>query len=452
MEGVGFSIMVARTRTWVWLVLRSADRYRLMSLEFTQCGSASDPSIFAIASEHQWNFHRRRIEARSLPTFTNLIQKRREHCRNTSPNHDNLGLQKIDNASKPIGQQIQGFPDHFFGSRVSRIIGLRNHLAGHGICISAGQLAQQRLRILREFLTGTPPDGRSCRQGFNTAPLPAVAPWPVAVDSDVAAFRRRTGPPMVDTPVKNNPRADAGSNARIENISIAAPRTPFCFRQSCRVGVIVDFHIHVVETPHLLSQWIVMPDSKIWRVNDDARERIQRPGSTNSYRFNSRSFCNSREQRLNHGRHHSEAFRSFTRCDHRRPTAHMNFSASIYQTSGNLRSSDIYSDGELDCRFHSFRILLSRSGSVRQSFQSLEARELYMPPKKIASSPTRIGLVWQQSIASLHSTIYLHDLSATSSQALLLVPIGPQFPASTAPPIAKTIEGISWFIERKYET
>ncbi len=89
---------------------------------------------------------------------------------------------------------------------------------------------------------------------------------------------------------------------------------------------------------------------------------------------------------------------------------------------------------------------------MRQSFQSLEARELYMPPKKIASSPTRIGLVWQQSIASLHSTIYLHDLSATSSQALLLVPIGPQFPASTAPPIAKTIEGISWFIERKYET
>jgi len=33
-----------------------------------------------------------------------------------------------------------------------------------------------------------------------------------------------------------------------------------------------------------------MPDSKIRRVNDDARDRIQRPGSTNSYRFNSRSF------------------------------------------------------------------------------------------------------------------------------------------------------------------
>src|SRR6266849_1887623 len=452
MEGAGFFIMVARTRTWVWLLLRHANRYRHMSLEFTQRSSAGNSGIFSIVSEHQWNFHRRRIEACSSPAFTNLIQKRREHRRNTSPNYDDIGFQEIDDISKPIGQQIQRFLDHFFGSGVFRSIRLRNHLAGHGICISAGQLAKLRLRIFREFLTATPPDGRSCCQGFNAAALPTVTRWPVAVDSDVAAFRRRTGPPMIDTPVKNYPCADAGSNARIENISIAASRAPLCFRQSCRVGVIVDFHIHVVEPAHFLSQRIVMPDGKIRRVNNDARERIQRPWSTDSYRFNSRSFCNSREQRLNHGRHHSEAFRSFTRCDHRRPTAHMNFSASIYQTSGNLRSSDIYSDSELDCRFHSFRILLSRSGSVRQSFQSLEARELYMPPKKIASSPTRIGLVWQQSIASLHSTIYLHDLSATSSQALLLVPIGPQFPASTAPPIAKTIEGISWFIERKYET
>src|SRR6266581_509825 len=443
MESAGFFIMVARTRTWVWPPPRRARRNRQMSLNFTERGSARNPGVFPVSSEYQWNFHRLRIEARSSPAFTNLIQKRCEHRRNTSPNHDDVGFQKVDNASKPIGQQIQGFPDHFFSSRVSRGIGPRNHLAGHGICISAGQLAQQRLRIFREFLTATPPDGRSCCQGFNATALPTVTRWSVAVDSDVTAFRRRTGPPMVDTPIQNNPRADAGSNARIENISIAAPRAPLCFRQSCRVGVIVDFHTHVVEPAHFLSQREVMPDSKIRRVNDDARERIQRPGSTDSYRFNSRWFSGSREQRLNRGGHRGEAFRRLTGCDHRRPAAHINFSASIYQTAGNLRSSDIYSDDELGCRFHFSRIPLCSSDRMRQSFQSLRARELYMSPKKNASSPGRIGLVWQQSIASLRHTF---DLFASI------------LPHSLAPQVhllrcEYDYWGESrWLIERRYET
>src|SRR5213596_1286679 len=85
MEGAGFFIMVARTRTWVWLLLRHANRYRHMSLEFTQSSSARNSGIFSIASEHQWNFHRRRIEERSSPTFTNLIQTRRGACLNPAP-------------------------------------------------------------------------------------------------------------------------------------------------------------------------------------------------------------------------------------------------------------------------------------------------------------------------------------------------------------------------------
>src|SRR2546428_36420 len=443
MEGAGFFIMVARTRTWVWLLLRHANRYRHMSLEFTQSSSARNSGIFSIAREHQWNFQRRRIEARSSPTFTNLIQKRREHRRNPSPNHDDVGFQKVNNASKPIGQQIQGFPDHFFGHRVSRSIGPRNHLAGHGVCISAGQLGKQRLRIFREFLTGTPPDGRSCCQGFNAAALPTVTRWSVAVDSDVPTFRCRTGPPMIDTPVKNNTRADAGSNACIENIPIAAPRAPLRFRQSCRVGIIVDSHLHVVEPAHFLSQRIVMPDSKIRRGNDDARERIQRPGSTDFYRFDSRSFSNSQKQVLNRGGHRGEAFRRLTGCDHRRPAAYINFSASIYQTSGNLRSSDIYSDDELGCRFHSSRIPLCSSDRMRQSFQRLGARELYMSSKKNASSPTRIGLVWQQSIKSLR---YTFDLFAS---------ILPHFLVPRVHLLRCEYDNWGesrWLIERRYET
>src|SRR5260370_40640199 len=141
------------------------------------------------------------------------------------------------------------------------------------------------------------------------------------------------------------------------------------------------------------AKWIVMPDSKIWRVNDDARERIQRSRSADSNRFNPRPFRSRREQRLNGSRNRGEAFRSLAGCDHRRPAADVNFSACIYQTSGNLRSSDIYPDDELGCRFHFLRILLRRSDLVRQSFQGLGARELYMPPKNNASSPTRNSLV-----------------------------------------------------------
>ena len=186
-----------------------------------------------------------------------------------------------------------------------------------------------------------------------------------------------------------------------------------------------------------------MPDSKIRRVNDDARERIQRPGSTDSYRFDSRSFSNSRKQGLNRGGHRGEAFRRLTGCDHRRPAAHINFSASIYQTSGNLRSSDIYSDDELGCRFHFSRIPLCSSDRMRQSFQSLRARELYMSPKKNASSPRRIGLVWQQSIASLR---YTFDLFAS---------ILPHFLAPQVHLLRCEYDywGESrWLIERRYET
>src|SRR6202140_5102546 len=139
-----------------------------------------------------------------------------------------------------------------------------------------------------------------------------------------------------------------------------------------------------------------MPDSEIRRVNDDPRDRIQRPRSTDSDRFNSWSFSAIQKQRFNRSRHRGEALGSLTGGDHRGPTSHMNFSASIYQTSGNLRSSDIYSDEEFGCRFHLFRILFCTGGSVRQSVRSLEARELYMPSRKSASSQTRNGLVWQK--------------------------------------------------------
>jgi hypothetical protein len=122
----------------------------------------------------------------------------------------------------------------------------------------------------------------------------------------------------------------------------------------------------------------------------------------------------------------------------------MDFSASIYQTSGNLRSSDIYSDDELGWRFHLFGILLARSDPVRQSVKSLGARELYMPPKKNVPSPSPNGLVWQQSTAPPHHAFHPGGLSASSSKAFLGVPILPQFLAAAGPPIANmTIGGIT---------
>src|SRR2546430_2456640 len=128
-------------------------------------------------------------------------------------------------------------------------------------------------------------------------------------------------------------------------------------------------------------------------------------------------------------------------------------SASICQSSGNLRSSDIYSDDELGCRFHFLRILLCTGGAVRESLQSLETRELYIPLKKNASSRTRIRLVWQQSTASPRNTFHLRGRSARSSYAFLLVPILPQFLASACPLVANMmIGGITRAHRKGYET
>ena len=196
-----------------------------------------------------------------------------------------------------------------------------------------------------------------------------------------------------------------------------------------------------------------MPDSKIRRVNDDARERIQWPWSTDSYRLNSRLFCITQEQRLNRGRHGGEAFRGLTDCDHWRPAAHMYFSASIYKTSGNLRSSDINSDDELGRRFHLFRILFRRNDLLRQSFQVLGARELYMPPKRNASSPTRSGPAWQHSIGTPHSAFHLRGLSASCSLAFLSYHFFRNFllPQVHLLRICRLRESRR-FLERRYET
>jgi hypothetical protein len=149
---------------------------------------------------------------------------------------------------------------------------------------------------------------------------------------------------------------------------------------------------------------------------------------------------------LNRGRHRGEAFRSLTGCDHRHPAAHKNFSASIYETSGNLRSSDIYSDDELGCRFHCFQDPSLQEWPSASILPNPWACELYMPAKKIASSPNRIGLLWQQSPASSHYTFHLRGPSASFSQMLLLVPIVLQFLAFAGPPIASmTIGGIALF-------
>jgi len=74
MEGAGFFIMVARTRTWMWPLLGTLTDIVTCHSNSHSGSSASDPGVFPIAGEYQW-ISIARIEARSLPAFTISFKK-----------------------------------------------------------------------------------------------------------------------------------------------------------------------------------------------------------------------------------------------------------------------------------------------------------------------------------------------------------------------------------------
>ncbi len=163
---------------------------------------------------------------------------------------------------------------------------LSYHFAADSLKIAPGDFQKERLAILREFLLCTSGDRGTRRQCFNAAAFPAIAKRTAAIDPKMAAFRRSARSSMINAAVKNNSCTDTGTNARVKDVWIATACTPLGFRQSGGIGVVIDFNVDVIKTAHLLGQRVVMPDGEIWRIDDDAGVRIQRPRRAYANCFN----------------------------------------------------------------------------------------------------------------------------------------------------------------------
>src|SRR6202030_4427351 len=86
---------------------------------------------------------------------------------------------------------------------------------------------------------------RSGAQRLDAAALAAAAYGPVVVDTDVPAFGGAAGASVIDAPVENNSRADAGAERSVEHVAKSDARTPDRFRERCGVRIIVDFGANV---------------------------------------------------------------------------------------------------------------------------------------------------------------------------------------------------------------
>jgi len=104
----------------------------------------------------------------------------------------------------------------------------------------------------------------------------------MVVDDHVAGFICGPGAPVVDAPVKENSRANAGANAGIKNVSVAAAGSPQRFCKPGGLGVILEFHGAAVASRDFSSERIVPPASHVRWIQHDAGVRIERPGCANS--------------------------------------------------------------------------------------------------------------------------------------------------------------------------
>ena len=230
----------------------------------------------------------------------------------------------------------------------------------HGLRVASRHFLQQRARKRRDFLACAACDRRSGRHCFDTSTLPAIADWPMDIDSDVTSFAGGPGPPVVNLSIEQNSRPHTGPDRRIEDISVAPSRAPLRFRQSSGIGVVVDPHVYLVKLAKLIGEWVILPDGEIGRVNDHAREWVQGARSTNPDGSKFWTFAGMREQRINCCRNRAQAFRRIARRDHGSPALLANYTLSVYQARRDFGSANIYSKDKLGVALYSYPRFISR--------------------------------------------------------------------------------------------
>lgn len=66
-----------------------------------ECGAAGDAGVGGVVSGQEWNFAAAGIDAPSRDAFANVREERLHDGGDAATDDDHIGLQQIDNISKP---------------------------------------------------------------------------------------------------------------------------------------------------------------------------------------------------------------------------------------------------------------------------------------------------------------------------------------------------------------
>src|SRR5580700_10896609 len=129
-------------------------------------------------------------------------------------------------------------------------MGSTHHLTSDVVNTASGQFQDGRAAAGCDLLRGPVGDGGAGSQGFDAAQFAASAARAAIVDGVVTALGCGSRATVIDAVVENNAGADSGADGGVENVSITAPSTPYGFRQSRCVAVIVDTNRQAISLRH----------------------------------------------------------------------------------------------------------------------------------------------------------------------------------------------------------
>src|SRR3974377_2427087 len=149
-------------------------------------------------------------------------------------------------------------------------------------------------------------------------------------------------------------KSPANCRCRVQkNIAIASTGSPFRFRQSSGVCIVINMDLCLIAAPHLFRKRVIMPDRKIGRIDDNSADRIQGTRSTNANAFVFWPAAELRQQRFDGLADCVEARVRVSFRDHGLAALRTNFSGRIHKSHSDFRPTDIYSKNQLGFRSHS---------------------------------------------------------------------------------------------------
>ena len=169
--------------------------------------------------------------------FADAPKKPAHQLRNASAKNKHIGFEQVDNVPGPNRQKVRRLSKHFGG----KLIPWRNASATiSAFTASISPPDSRAFSIWREATQSdairpdkfckpfscAPRDRRTGAQRLDTAAFPAAASRSAIIDRHVPALGCASRSPVINSPVKNDPRANARSERRVKNISITHSGAP----------------------------------------------------------------------------------------------------------------------------------------------------------------------------------------------------------------------------------